>query len=39
MRQRVKGFSIIRVLERVWIPLVIAIVIGLGSFTVARIRL
>jgi hypothetical protein len=37
-RQRVKGFSIFRVLERVWIPLVIAIVIGLGGFTVARIH-
>jgi hypothetical protein len=34
----VKGFSILRVLERVWIPLVIAIVIGLGGFTVARIH-
>jgi Mycobacterium membrane protein len=34
----VKGFSIFRVLERVWIPLVIAIVIGLGGFTVARIH-
>jgi hypothetical protein len=34
----VKGFSIFRVLERVWIPLVIAIVVGLGGFTVARIH-
>jgi Mycobacterium membrane protein len=34
----VKGSSIFRVLERVWIPLVIAIVIGLGGFTVARIH-
>jgi nitrate reductase NapE component len=34
----VKGFSIFRVLERVWIPLVIAVVVGLGGFTVWRIH-
>ena len=33
-----KGFSIFRVLERVWIPLVIAVVVGLGGFTVWRIH-
>ncbi|MFZ1164256.1 MmpS family transport accessory protein, partial [Mycobacterium sp.] len=38
MRQRVKGISIFRVLERAWIPLVIAIVIGVGGFTVFRIH-
>ena len=37
-RHRVKGFSIFRVLERVWIPLVIVVVIGLGGFTVFRIH-
>jgi len=36
--QRVKGFSIFRVLERVWIPLVIVVVICLGGFTVWRIH-
>jgi nitrate reductase NapE component len=34
----VKGISIFRVLERVWIPLVIAVVVGLGGFTVWRIH-
>jgi Mycobacterium membrane protein len=34
----VKGFSIFRVLERVWIPLVIAVVLLVGGFTVARIH-
>jgi Mycobacterium membrane protein len=34
----VKGNSIFRVLERVWIPLVIVVVIGLGGFTVWRIH-
>jgi hypothetical protein len=34
----VKGYSILRVLERAWIPLVIAIVVGLGGFTVFRIH-
>jgi len=34
----VKGFSIFRLLERVWIPLVIAVVVGLGGFTVWRIH-
>jgi hypothetical protein len=34
----VKGISIFRVLERVWIPLVIVVVIGLGGFTVWRIH-
>ena len=33
-----KGFSIFRVLERAWIPLVIAVVVGLGGFTVWRIH-
>lgn len=33
-----KGFSIFRVLERTWIPLVIAVVVGLGGFTVFRIH-
>ena len=33
-----KGISIFRVLERVWIPLVIAVVVGLGGFTVWRIH-
>ena len=33
-----KGFSIFRVLERVWIPLVIAIVIGAGGLTVSRLH-
>ena len=37
-RHRVKGFSILRVLERAWIPLVIAVVVGVGGFTVARIH-
>jgi Mycobacterium membrane protein len=36
--QWVKGFSIFRVLERVWIPLVIVVVICLGGFTVWRIH-
>jgi hypothetical protein len=34
----VKGFSIFRVLERVWIPLVIVVVLLVGGFTVARIH-
>jgi len=34
----VKGNSIFRVLERVWIPLVIVVVIALGGFTVWRIH-
>jgi hypothetical protein len=34
----VKGISIFRVLERVWIPLGIAVVVGLGGFTVWRIH-
>jgi hypothetical protein len=34
----VKGFPIFRVLERAWIPLVIAVVVGLGGFTVWRIH-
>jgi len=34
----VKGISIFRVLERVWIPLVIVVVIGLGGFKVWRIH-
>jgi hypothetical protein len=34
----VKGISIFRVLERVWIPLVIVVVVGLGGFTVWRIH-
>jgi hypothetical protein len=34
----VKGNSIFRVLERVWIPLVIVVVIVLGGFTVWRIH-
>jgi nitrate reductase NapE component len=34
----VKGISIFRVLERVWIPLVIAVVVGVGGFTVWRIH-
>ena len=33
-----KGNSIFRVLERVWIPLVIVVVIVLGGFTVWRIH-
>lgn len=33
-----KGISIFRVLERAWIPLVIAIVVALGGFTVWRIH-
>ncbi len=33
-----KGISIFRVLERVWIPLVIVVVVGLGGFTVWRIH-
>jgi nitrate reductase NapE component len=37
-RQRVKGISIFRVLERSWIPLVIVVVVGLGGFTVWRIH-
>jgi nitrate reductase NapE component len=37
-RQRVKGISIFRVLQRLWIPLVIVLVIGLGGFTVWRIH-
>jgi hypothetical protein len=34
----VRGLKILRVLERVWIPLVIAIVVTLGGFTVWRIH-
>jgi hypothetical protein len=34
----VKGIPIFRVLERLWIPLVIVVVIGLGGFTVSRIH-
>jgi len=34
----VKGIPILRVLERVWIPLVIVVVIVLGGFTVWRIH-
>jgi nitrate reductase NapE component len=37
-RQRVKDISIFRVLERVWIPLVIAVVVGVGGITVWRIH-
>jgi nitrate reductase NapE component len=37
-RQQVKGTSIFRVLERLWIPLVIVMVVGLGGFTVWRIH-
>src|ERR1700733_4456746 len=37
-RQRVKGIPIFRVLERVWIPLVIVVVIGLGGLAVWRIH-
>jgi nitrate reductase NapE component len=37
-RQQVKGISIFRVLERLWIPLVIVMVVGLGGFTVWRIH-
>ena len=33
-----KGIPIFRVLERLWIPLVIVMVIGLGGFTVWRIH-
>ena len=33
-----KGISIFRVLERVWIPLVIAVVVGIGGLTVWRIH-
>lgn len=33
-----KGIPIFRVLQRVWIPLVIALVIALGGFTVWRIH-
>ena len=33
-----KGISIFRLLERVWIPLVIVVVVGLGGFTVWRIH-
>jgi hypothetical protein len=34
----VKGISIFRVLERVWIPLVIVAVVGVGGLTVWRIH-
>jgi Mycobacterium membrane protein len=34
----VKGIPIFRVLQRVWIPLVIALVVALGGFTVWRIH-
>jgi hypothetical protein len=34
----VKGIQIFRVLERVWIPLVIVVVLTLGGFTVWRIH-
>jgi nitrate reductase NapE component len=37
-RQRVKGIPIFRVLQRLWIPLVIVMVVGLGGFTVWRIH-
>ncbi|MBV8860912.1 MAG: hypothetical protein JO259_03485, partial [Mycobacterium sp.] len=37
-RQRVKGIPIFRVLQRLWIPLVIVLVIGIGGFTVWRIH-
>lgn len=33
-----KGISIFRVLQRVWIPLVIVLVVALGGFTVWRIH-
>jgi hypothetical protein len=35
---RVKGMPIVRVLRRVWIPLVVLVVIGCGGFTVARVH-
>jgi Mycobacterium membrane protein len=37
-RQRVKGIPIIRVAQRLWIPLVIVLVFVLGGFTVWRIH-
>jgi hypothetical protein len=35
---RVKGMPIVRVLRRVWIPLVVLTVIGCGRFTVSRVH-
>jgi Mycobacterium membrane protein len=35
---RVKGMPIVRVLRRVWIPLVVLVVIGGGGFTVSRVH-
>jgi hypothetical protein len=36
--ERVKGMTVVRVLGRVWIPLVILLVIGCGGFVVSRVQ-
>lgn len=36
--ERLKGMGIVRVLGRVWIPLVILLVIGTGGFIVSRVH-
>jgi Mycobacterium membrane protein len=36
--ERVKGMRIVRVLRRVWIPLVVLVVIGCGGFIVSRVH-
>jgi MmpS family membrane protein len=36
--ERVKGMRIVRILRRVWIPLVVLVVIGCGGFIVSRVH-
>jgi hypothetical protein len=36
--ERVTGMTVVRVLGRVWIPLVILLVIGCGAFVVSRVQ-
>ena len=38
VRKRAEGFAILGVLKRLWIPLVILVVIGVGALTVARLH-
>jgi hypothetical protein len=38
VRKRAEGFAILEDLRRLWIPLVILVVIGVGALTVARLH-
>jgi hypothetical protein len=38
MKRRTPGFVILRVLRRLWIPLVVLVVIGAGGLTVSRLH-